>query len=133
MKTKKLKKLMTAALCVIFAVCFAFPASAVSSSVDEHVNRPGGISIHYWGWANQSSCYIGDSIGFSNPSFVLPENECYAYVYLTLKNETKTKTEVIDDFGFSYTVGAWGTVSFDPYYYKYQFSIAGEYYEHSNY
>ena len=129
MTTKKLKKLMTAALCVIFAVCFAFPASAYSTSVDKHVSLPGGISIHYYGHSCKGDCYIGESIGFSTPSFTLPESGCYCSINLELHGSSSTQFAAIQKTGYSYTIGKWGSISFEPIDHFYQFSIAGEYYE----
>ena len=123
------KRIMSAVLCVVFVLCFAFPALAASSSVDKHVNLSGGISIHYYGHACNGNCYIGESIGFSNPSFTIPESDCYGSINLELQGTSLLQFKVISKTGYGYSLGKWGSIGFEPIDHLYQFSIAGDYYE----
>ncbi|MCR5808856.1 MAG: hypothetical protein K6G56_04780 [Clostridiales bacterium] len=139
MKTKKLKKLMTAALCVIFAVCFAFPASAYSTSVNHSELHTGGLVTRYRGHAEQCTSlgtnFIACNLDFAE-TYIQPDypESSHCWGYLTVKDINKTHTIIIHADNESIGLGTYksGTIGFDPYYYKYEYGIDSFGYLYSN-
>ena len=131
MNTKKLKKLMTVAFCVIFAVCFAFPASAVSFSTVKHY--PGGVKIQYSGSADNAWCSISTIQEYEGEiHIIIPDEEFGCELSLEVfdgnGNRRYYYASILDDHA-----SAGGETGFDPNFYCFTCYTCGYNYQKKNY
>lgn len=134
MKTKKLKKLMTAALCVIFALCFAFPASAYTHTVNHDESHENGtLTVKYRGKSILGNSFISCEVVLAAIHPELPTEIRVCTVLLTMKNLDKTETKVVYATNNDYSVSKTKYTNIDPAFYRFEYDACGYEYTESNF